>query len=211
MTQKIERLSNANQHHNFNASGIILVGSYAPVHEGHLDAMRSAERELLAQGESIAGNIFAPNSDSYVLKKLHDDQGVWSFSRRIGEFLGKESGTISRSYVDDITGIAPPEKSISDEVIDNVSQKLGIRACNLILVVGTDQINSIQPHLVHNRAICVLRPGSERVLQDVQIEDWYKEAICKNNLLITSRENTEVGISSTQIRSQCTRLRPYEI
>lgn len=202
MNQKIERLSTASKYQDSNASGLIIVGSYAPVHEGHFDAMRSAEKRLMIQDDDIAGNIFAPNSDSYVLKKLHDTQGVWNFSRRVNEFITRESGTSSKSYVDDITGVTPPELSISEEVIDTVSYRLGIKACNLVLVVGTDQINSMQSHLEHNRAICVLRPGSEGVLRDVITEDWFKEVTSENRLLLTSRENIKVDISSTQIRKK---------
>lgn len=139
----IERLSDSNKYHSSNASGLIIVGSYAPVHDGHFDAMRSAERRLLKDGDDIAGNIFAPNSDSYVLKKLNDKDGVWNFNRRISEFVSRRSGTESVSYVDDITGSKPPEKSISESVIDTVSSRLGIKACSLVLVVGMDQIRSM--------------------------------------------------------------------
>lgn len=114
----------------------------------------------------------------------------------------RESGTLSRSYVDDVTGLTPPEVSISEEVIDTVSHRLGIKACSLVLVVGTDQIASMQSHLEYNRAICVLRPGSEAVLQNVVDEDWFKEATSEDRLLLASRENIKVDISSTQIRKQ---------
>ncbi len=142
-----------------------MVGSYAPVHNGYFDAMRSAERCLLTTGYDIAGNIFAPNSDSYVLKKIDDEDGVWNYDRRISEFVSRSSGTESVSYVDDVTGSKPPEKSISESVIDTVSSRLGIKACSLVLVVGMDQIRSMEPHLDSNRAICVLRPGYESQLQ----------------------------------------------
>lgn len=202
MNQRIEKLSTASNYRNSDASGLIMVGSYAPVHEGHFDAMRSAERRLIVQDGDIAGNVFAPNSDSYVLKKLNDTKGVWNFSRRVNEFTSRESGTLSRSYVDNITGLTPPELSISEEVIDTVSHTLGIKACNLVLVVGTDQVASMQSHLEYNRAICVMRPGSESVLQSVVTEDWFREATSSDRLLLTSRENVKVDISSTQIRKQ---------
>jgi nicotinic acid mononucleotide adenylyltransferase len=179
-----------------------MVGSYAPVHSGHFDTMRSAERRLLTTGDDIAGNVFAPNSDSYVLKKLDDEDGVWNFDRRISEFVSRSSGTEGVSYVDNITGSKPPEKSISESVIDTVSSRLGIRACSLVLVVGMDQIRSMEPHLDSNRAICVLRPGYESQLQEVAQDDWFVDAIDTKRLLLTSRENTEIDISSTIIRKK---------
>ncbi len=201
MSRYIKRLSTAEKYQNSDASGLVMVGSYAPVHDGHFDAMRSAEKRLMAM-DDVAGCVFAPNSDSYVLKKLQDDQGVWNFNRRVDEFVTRESGTVSNSYVDNITGLVPPERSISEEVIDTVSYSLGVRACNLVLVVGTDQVVSTRPHLEYNRAICVLRPGSEEILGDVIDEDWFKEATRDGRLLLTSRENVEIDISSTQIRKQ---------
>lgn len=202
MKRSIERLSGSSKYRNSSASGLVMVGSYAPVHNGHFDAMRSAERRLLTTGDDIAGNIFAPNSDSYVLKKLDDEDGVWNFDRRISEFVSRSSGTESVSYVDDITGSKPPEKSISESVIDTVSDRLGIRACSLVLVVGMDQIRSMEPHLDSNRAICVLRPGYESQLQEVAQDDWFVDAIDIKRLLLTSRENTVIDISSTVIRKK---------
>lgn len=200
MRGPIERLSASSKYHNSNASGLIMVGSYAPVHNGHFDAMRSAERCLLATGGDVGGNVFAPNSDSYVLKKLDDEDGIWNFNRRVSEFLSRNSGTESSSYVDDITGVIPPEKSISESVIDTVSDKLGIKACSLVLVVGTDQIRSMESHLDTNKAICVLRPGYELKLREVAKDDWFLDAISTERLLLTSRENAKVDISSTLIR-----------
>lgn len=179
-----------------------MVGSFAPVHEGHLDAMRSAERRLISSGDDIAGNIFAPNSDSYVLEKLSGSRETWDFGRRVGEFAAKDCGTISRAYVDDISGLTPPEQSISEKAIDTASNKLGIEACRLILVVGTDQIRSMQTHIATNRAVCVLRPGYEDSLGDVMTEGWFQDAVHQNQLLLTSRENMYFDISSTQIRKK---------
>ncbi len=164
--------------------------------------MRSAERRLLKTGDDIAGNVFAPNSDSYVLKKLDDKDGTWSFDRRISEFISRNSATESLSYVDDITGSTPPEKSISESVINNVSDRLGISACSLVLVVGMDQVRSMEPHLDTNRAICVLRPGYESKLQEVAQDDWFIDAVDAKRLLLTSRQNTDIDINSTVIRKK---------
>ena len=86
MSRYIKRLSTAEKYQNSDASGLVMVGSYAPVHDGHFDAMRSAEKRLMAM-DDVAGCVFAPNSDSYVLKKLQDDQGIWSYRQFRGAFL----------------------------------------------------------------------------------------------------------------------------
>lgn len=60
----------------------------------------------------------------------------------------------------------------------------------------------MEPHLDSNRAICVLRPGYESQLQEVAQDDWFVDAIDTKRLLLTSRENTEIDISSTIIRKK---------
>lgn len=202
MSRRVERLSGASVYSNPDASGLVMVGSYAPVHEGHFDAMRSAERRLRAGGDDVSGAVFAPNSDSYVLDKIQDKDGVWNFERRVREFLERDRSTLSTSYVDDMTGSKPPEKTISEEVVATVSGRLGIKACNLVLVVGADQVGSMQPHLEENRAICVIRPGYEGVLRDMMSQDWFADATRCERLMLTSRKNIELDISSTTIRRQ---------
>ena len=130
-----------------------------------------------ARGEQVVASTFAPNSDSYVSVKLNDSEGRWSFQKRVGEFLDKDAGTVGAAYVDDITGIQPPERSISECAVDTISHRLGIAVCEIVLVVGTDQISSMRPHLDQNRAICVLRPGWESVVNQHSEESWFREAV----------------------------------
>lgn len=196
----IQRLSTSQPYNNSEASALLMVGSFAPVHNGHLDAMESAERTLIANGEDIAGNIFVPNSDSYVLQKLNDTKGRWNFDRRVSEFLKKEATTNLSLYVDDITGSAPPELSISEEAIKTSSELLGIQATSLVLVVGTDQMESMRPHIETNRAVCVIRPGYDEHLSKMLEKKWFKQAAENGRFILTNRQNILDDISSTAIR-----------
>jgi nicotinic acid mononucleotide adenylyltransferase len=184
-----------------------MVGTFAPVHEGHFDAMRSAERALAARGEDASAVIFAPNSDSYVSVKLEDTDGTWNITNRIAEFLSRDAGTCSQAYVDDISGLKPPERSISKTVTDNVHKQLGITAFNSILVVGSDQIASVRPHLDNNRAICILRPGYADLVNKHFEEDWFLESVKSGRYILAERENSEVDVNSTCIRALLKRTR----
>lgn len=202
MSGEIRKLSLADNFASREGAGLVMVGSLAPVHEGHLDAMQSAEQALIEMGERVVASTFTPNSDSYVSVKLNDTNGTWNFSRRVDEFLKLRSSTRKVSYVDDITGKSPPERSISEHAIENISTRLGIEACRLILVVGADQIGSMRPHLESNRAVCVLRPGWESVMDQHLSEEWFRDAVEGGRYIFTDRKNNTTDIQSTIIRRE---------
>ncbi len=51
---------------------LVMVGSYAPAHEGHVAAMTAALAAIESSGEKVACLMYVPNGDSYVSFKLHD-------------------------------------------------------------------------------------------------------------------------------------------
>lgn len=180
---------------------LMMVGSFAPAHDGHIDAMESAEKALLKTDETVAANVFVPNSDSYVSIKLDDSEGKWNFSRRVNEFALFEPDTRSPSFVDDLTGLTPPERSISEEAISTASLRLGIEVCRVMLVVGSDQVDSMKPHLDDNRAICIVRPGSEKEISERFNEKWFRDAVGDGRYILARRRILDHDISSTQIRA----------
>jgi nicotinic acid mononucleotide adenylyltransferase len=198
---KVERLSEAGELPSKDGATLVMVGSFAPVHPGHFDAMSSAKRKLQSIGEKVDAAIFAPNSDSYVSLKLNDIKGEWNFANRVAEFLAHDSLGVP-TYVDDITGSRAPERTISEEVIDTISRRLGITACRSVLVVGSDQVASMRPHLETNRAICVLRPQFEDHLKINIEEEWLRQAIAEGTYMVTTQEDPELVISSTAIRKE---------
>lgn len=187
-------------------SALVMVGSFAPVHEGHFDAIMSAERAMIAKGEDVSALVFAPNSDSYVSTKLKDTDGDWNFQRRISEFMKFDFQFKAPAFIDDITGRNPPERSISEETITTIEQRLGIQASKALLVVGSDQVASMKPHLEANRAVCVIRPGSIGSVLEYSNEDWFSEAVRQDRYILTERNNRVTDISSTKIRADLARL-----
>lgn len=196
------RLSEAEKVSSETGSALLMVGSFAPVHAGHFDAMYAAEQALTGEGEGVVSSVFAPNSDSYVSFKVNDTCGRYSFERRVAEFLKMRSPLDSPTYVDDITGQSPPERSISEEVIDTVSRTLGIQACKAVLVVGSDQVSSMRSHIENNRVVCVLRPGSLEEVDIQRKERWFRRAIDDGRCILTVRKNMATDICSTDIREQ---------
>lgn len=202
----ILRLSTTEKSEPNQGAALVMVGSFAPVHEGHFDAIMSAERTMIAKGEDVSALVFAPNSDSYVSTKLNDTNGDWNFQRRVSEFMKFDFQFRASAFVDDITGRTPPEKSISEEVIDTVERQLGIQASKSVLVVGSDQVASMRSHLETNRAICVIRPGNISKVLDHSNENWFTEAVSQGRYILTERQNRVTDINSTEIRANLARL-----
>lgn len=181
---------------------LVMVGSFAPIHRGHFDAMLAAKKAIEDMNEDVSVVAMAPNSDSYVSIKLQDKTGEWNFERRISEFEKIDSQLMIPTFVDDISGLKPPEKTITEEVVKNVQTELGIKACNIVLVVGSDQVESMKPHLQSNRAVCVIRPGSTDQIKCLDDQVWFVDAVASGRYIITNRKNPYLDIASASIRNQ---------
>ena len=207
----IERFSYI--HSPINVKGLVLamVGSFAPVHYGHLDAMRTAKKTVNDYFGQTDAVVFAPNSDVYVSIKLDDKHGEWNFSRRVAEFQAVKNNIGVPTFVDDITGSIPPEKSISEEVIQTIKQKLGVFAYQIVLVVGSDQIRSMRPHLDNNRAVCVIRPNFEKHMYEAAQEEWLQKAISERRYIMTPQNSPNLIISSTAIRQKLIDVRGNKV
>lgn len=197
----IERLSLASSKAGSEGSTLVMVGSFAPVHYGHIDTMQAATRVVESEIGPVNARVFAPNSDSYVSLKLNDTTGLWGFERRVAEFETIEVSTTQPFLVDDISGRQSPEESISQKVVETISQYLGTEACRVVLVVGSDQIRSMEPHLETNVAVCVVRPTYDDIVKPVLEEPWLVEAVNSRRYLITRQEDPDLTVSSTAVRN----------
>lgn len=182
---------------------LAMVGSFAPVHYGHIDVMESAVRAMEVSEEAVAASVFAPNSDSYVLSvKLKGKDPRWDFSHRIEQFMGVHIDVTTPVFVDDLSGAVPPERTITESVVHTLSKVLGTVANRVVLVVGSDQIRSMEPHLETNRAVCVIRPGSEQIVVDLLEEKWFRDAVHDRRYVLATRKFLKQNITSTDIRRQ---------
>ena len=118
---------------------LIMVGSFAPPHVGHIAAMTAAYSALEALGQKIAGMVYVPNTDSYVSVKVEDTRGIWRFSRRVNLLLEVLAESPVPTFVDDISGSSGPiRSSITEEAMGVAADKLYINSNRLIIVVGSD-------------------------------------------------------------------------
>ncbi len=183
-------------------AAVVMVGSFAPIHEGHVDAITSAKRALTSKGVAVETLVIAPNSSEYVVDKLGSEQGGWPYDRRIDRILSLPTIDRTPTYVDDLSGLAARENQINDYIPHTIEQFLGITPCRLFFVVGSDQLPSMEDHLSNGgRAVCVVRPGREYISDPcIESESWAMTALCDERLIVTTRENMRSDVSSTQIR-----------
>lgn len=202
----IERISGADPRLNTDISSfgaaVVMVGSFAPIHDGHIDAITSAKHALTDKGVTVDTLIVTPNSSEYVTDKLGSGQGGWPYDERVRRILSLPAIDRTPTYVDDLSGPAAGIEQINDYVPQTIEQYLGIASCRLFFVVGSDQLPSMKEHLSNGgRAVCVIRPGKERVSEScIRLEPWASTAFNDDRLIVTGRKNMDNDISSTQIR-----------
>ena len=202
----IERISGVDSHlstdiSNFGA--VVMVGSFAPIHDGHIDAITSAKHALIAKGVAVEALVVTPNSSEYVIDKLGGGQGGWPYDERVHRILSLPAIDCTPTYVDDLSGPAAGIDQINDYVPKTIEQCLGIASCRLFFVVGSDQLPSMREHLSNGgRAVCVIRPGREHISEFcIRSESWASAAFNDNRLIVTGRKNMDNDISYTQIRN----------
>lgn len=73
-TTPVDMIRNAGKK---NVSVLFYPGCFAPVHEGHINAMRLAKEAIETQtGETVAAGFFVPDHDNYIMRKTHDERYI---------------------------------------------------------------------------------------------------------------------------------------
>lgn len=199
---KINTLSSSSPVGNRQGNAIVMVGSFAPIHKGHFDAVRAASIALSQRGYPVESVVLTPNSPQYVQRKLPEYHRTWTYERRIQEILRSPAVPHISTYVDDVSGRSAGLEQINDFVPFTIRRHLGFTACQTHLIVGSDQILSVESHLRNetNRAVCVLRPGTQDYAMEQLDRPWVAEAVEEGRFIIAEREDMENDYSSSAIR-----------
>ena len=185
-------------------STVVMVGSFAPIHKGHFDAVRAAGNALRERDIELDQIVLTPNNHEYLHRKLVEEGSPWTYDRRITEIMSRDTPiTDVPTYVDDVSGRSIGLNEINDRVPHTLSRSLGVAAERLYFITGSDQILSMEAHLADpsKRAICVLRPDGKLDIAHTQLAlPWARQAIEEGRYIVTEREDMEVDVSSTAIR-----------
>ena len=119
----------------------MIVGSFAPFHTGHVDAINFAYDFMTYTGKKVGICLCVPNSDKYVLSKVNDQR--WSLHLRIESIINiLQKLECKMNYViDDITGEYFCGNSVTDRAIANLRLFIGeIQKDNISIVIGLIEI-----------------------------------------------------------------------
>lgn len=180
---------------------VVMIGSYAPVYRGHFDAIGAAATALTAIDRPVGALVFVPNSEDYVRGKLGPNT-QWTFGRRVKEILTSDPHPTIPTYVDDVLG-SRYSGILNNRVGSSVEEHLGLAASQTLLVVGSDQLPSLEEYLGddNSHAVCVLRPSHLDDMDRLRSLDWVSNAEALGRLVVTTRADMWNDYSSSQIRA----------
>lgn len=178
----------------------ITTGGFAPVHEGHLAMMESANYALKNKGYNVLGGFMSPDHDSYVAGKGDDARRLTAdFRTRLLSMVLEEGSDWLR--VDPWTSRYAPSDINFTDVVDrlrtyinsNLDSPIDIK---IAYVFGGDNAQFTRAFVGSNDvAVCVARPGEVKVGELIQKSGLSEE----DNILFT--RSTEIDKSSRQVRS----------
>lgn len=182
-------------------SVLLYPGCFAPIHEGHLEAMKIARRTVEEQtGETVVAGYFVPDSDDYVQRKTGDERFDGPHRIQIAQAVTADSPWMD---VDPWSALYATQSlnftTLYDRFVAYVNQWLPHLNVKVYLVFGEDNILFANAFLNHGYAVCVLRtesdPDTSLLLPDVEHRTLY------------STETPPV-VSSSAVRKQKIRALP---
>lgn len=185
----------------------VTVGSYAPVHQGHVDMVTAGVNAFLNRGYDVSCAVFSPNRDKHVSTKYQTEYPEldMSFNTRIKlmqEFLPGILPNNVRVVIDDVSGQNESKPLAFTQTITSALQQTGLKAKNIGIILGSDNVRSLESHVSRHNTVCVTRPGYNEQLYAILHRKWVTKALIEGQLIITDRPEGAVTISSTEIRKQ---------
>lgn len=177
---------------------LLSTGSYAPVHQGHIEIMEKAKRELERRGWNVVGGYLSPSHDSYVGIK-----NGGSAAMHVGERLhrcGLVTADSDWLMVDPWEGRYIRRDVNFTTVYDRLQAYLNRvieDAPTVWYVFGGDNAGFAKAFVKHGHCICVNRPGAEHT---------YLQAKSDINLVGNPRvafvDDATSSVSSTEVRNK---------
>lgn len=191
-----------------NAAVLVAMGSYAPMHRGHVDLMEAADKAVRDNGHVPIGAVFCLHSESRVRAKIHPvhphapvhtDTRVMQANLVLPKYLNSGTPTFLDTW--DATMPGGP-RSFTDNMIRIVRtlEQLEVRWVTPIAVFGSDNAVSMRAFARHGYAVCVNRPGHEDPVKRIAAEPPMTQALRSRRVLIADRDPEAPDISSTDIR-----------
>lgn len=154
------------------ASVLFYPGCYAPVHEGHVGAMRLAKETVEATGETVVAGFFTPDHDDYIMRKTNNDERFIA-SNRI-RILNETIKDDPWMHVDTWAALTAPTDlnftTLYDRLDTYLKQHVPNKKVKIYMVFGGDNYLFANTFVEHGYGVCVGREGVNIDLQKVQPE-----------------------------------------
>lgn len=168
-------------------------GCFAPVHEGHLGAMRLAKEAIETQtGETVAAGYFTPDHDNYIMRKTHDERFI--APNRIA-LLHEAVENEPWMQVDDWASLYAPTDLNFTTLYDrfNLYLKRWLPDLNikLYMVFGGDNYMFANSFTEYGHGVCVPREGAQMDLSlvhpDAKKRVIFSEKVCTDHSSTAAR------------------------
>lgn len=165
----------------------IFLGSFAPFHEGHIDVAKSALLKMNEIDMYVKYFIFCLHNDSTVKNKIKNAN--WPIERRV-EFIKNQQHKFNTKIpilLNDVTCYKKMVTDMTTAAVKDVKKRFDINSNQIVIILGSDNSNTIKKYIKNHKIICVIRPG-------------YPFLCSNNKKLILAERLLEYDISSSQLR-----------
>lgn len=177
---------------------LVTTGAFCPIHEGHLQLLETAKRELESRGTTVLGGYICPDHDQYVSSKIRFRSLSAAQRLELCELAVEESDWLmvdrwAAIYASGSVGFTTIVDHIDKMIKQHVMTTKPIR---IVYTFGGDNAMFAFSFVSIWSCICVLRPGSLDNFDDITAYD----SLRKNPRIIFSRDTT-AALDSTRIRN----------
>lgn len=173
---------------------LLCTGSYNPVHQGHVEMLEIARKEVEARGGIVLGGYMSASHDEYVSVKC----GAEALPAPHRVRLVHESVASSDWIMSDGWEALAAERALNfTDVIGHLQRYLSrhvhtARPVHVVYVFGGDNAKFARTFIGRGRAVCVPRPGYETLSEQVANEP----GIRGNDRIIFAKQSGRNAASS---------------
>jgi NAD+ synthetase len=177
---------------------LLTTGAFCPVHQGHIQMMEAAKREIEASGMFVLGGYISPSHDRYVRSKCKSASINAEERIKICEQAVLNNDWI---MVDSWESLHCDCSINFTDVILRLERYLGIhlktmRPVQVVYVYGSDNAGFSLAFVGRGRAVCVARPGFTSMVSKIS-----KHPLISSNSRIMFVKKAGLDVSSTEIRN----------
>lgn len=176
---------------------LVTTGAFCPIHEGHIQMLETAKRELESRGMAVLGGYICPDHDRYVISKIR--RGALSAAQRLElcELAVEDSDWL---MVDRWAAIYASSFVMFTKIVRHIEKMVKAhvktsKPIHIVYTFGGDNAQFAFHFTTRWSCVCVLRPGSLGAFNEMTAYDRLRE----NPRIVFCRDET-AALDSTSIR-----------